>query len=488
MSLHDAEVVGEGTYGCVHNPSLKCKNAPLISYSNKVSKILTSKDAKTELKEYAKVIKADTHKDYYLGIPENCDVDESNIANIRAIQKCKIGNEALRHLNKYKLLIMKDGGINLEKYAQKVKTWPLTETNKQLCEKFLVETMRLFKGLKVFEDHGIVHHDLKPQNIVYNEQTNRLNFIDFGLMKSRKDIIKEAKQSTYSKAVFHWSFPWELEFINKSDFLNITTVPYIEEQIFNNLQIEIEKRNGSHYEHIKTFFYYSLDRFVTLDKYQKSCQTYITGYGHTITQNMDEMKYETFLDKSIRTIDVFGLGISLNYWLHIAKKFLPSTLFNELDVLYSKMISSELKFRPIINDLLHDMEEILTKNGLLEKYNKKIRHHMVFDNDITTPTFSVDSRVFQKITKPNLALITKTPGSCPENMVKNSRGRCVPIRRASVNNHTLDCPPGKEYRAKTKKCVKKCKLGYIRNEQFKCKRNKTTKKYSTKPLVTELPM
>ena len=113
---------------------------------------------------------------------------------------------------------------------------------------------------------------------------------------------------------------------------------------------------------------------------------------------------------------------------------------------------------------------------------------MVFDNDTATPTFSVDSRAFKKITEPNHALITKTPGSCPENMVKNSKGKCVPMRHASSNDHILECPQGKEYRAKTKKCVKKCKPGYIRNDQFKCKRNKTTKNYSIKSLITDLPM
>ena len=44
--------VGEGSYGCVHNPPLKCKNKPYNSDTNKVSKILTRKNANSELKEF----------------------------------------------------------------------------------------------------------------------------------------------------------------------------------------------------------------------------------------------------------------------------------------------------------------------------------------------------------------------------------------------------------------------------------------------------
>ena len=63
MSIKNPEVVGEGTYGCVHSPSLKCKDAPAISYLHKVSKLLNLKDAKNELKEYVKVANADKNND-----------------------------------------------------------------------------------------------------------------------------------------------------------------------------------------------------------------------------------------------------------------------------------------------------------------------------------------------------------------------------------------------------------------------------------------
>ena len=37
-------------------------------------------------------------------------------------------------------------------------------------------------------NNDIIHHDLKPQNIVFNEENFRLNFIDFGLMQKKSKI------------------------------------------------------------------------------------------------------------------------------------------------------------------------------------------------------------------------------------------------------------------------------------------------------------
>lgn len=517
MSNKNPEVVGEGTYGCVHNPSLKCKDAPSISYLNKVSKLLKIKDATNELKEYDKVVKADKNNNYYLGKPEECNLDNRSMINLKSIQKCKIGSDVLKSLDKYKLLIMKDGGINLEQYTKKMKEWSVSEMSTELCEKFLLESMRLFKGLKVFEEHGLVHHDLKPQNIVYNELTNRLNFIDFGLMSSKQKIMTEARKSKYEFALFHWSFPWEYEFINRKDFNNVVIFPENQIAILDELHNEIKEQKGKYYEHIKTFFYYAMDRYAAVPKYQADCREYVAGYGRTIKNNMTEMEYDDFLEKSIRTIDVFGLGIALKYWFNIAKKFLPSPLVDELTVLYDKMIAPDLKFRPYINELLNDMEEILNKSGLLQKYNKKILSHTVVDStEIEQPPHILEQNIFKKIVKPNEDIVLTDPGECSDGMVKNTKGKCAKVKqteghchedkernpktkrcvakcksgyvrnenfkcikikqsRISIDKAALECPEGKERNPKTRRCVNKCKPGYVRNADFKCVKNKTQK-------------
>jgi hypothetical protein len=77
-------VICEGTYGCVHKPSLICKNQN-IDYTNKVSKYMKNIKAKKEMAEYSNIQEIDKDTKYYLGNPISCNLDENEKTNIDAI-------------------------------------------------------------------------------------------------------------------------------------------------------------------------------------------------------------------------------------------------------------------------------------------------------------------------------------------------------------------------------------------------------------------
>ena len=66
------EIIGEGGFGCVFKPSLKCADKK-ISYKNKISKWMLSKNAVEELQEYAVIAKADSNTDFYTGTEKEED-------------------------------------------------------------------------------------------------------------------------------------------------------------------------------------------------------------------------------------------------------------------------------------------------------------------------------------------------------------------------------------------------------------------------------
>jgi serine/threonine protein kinase len=490
-------VIGEGTYGCVHKPSLKCIPGTKINYDNQVSKILKKSSAKEELREYKKVTKADKKDEFYLGKPITCELDKTNADNLEAIAKCKIGKQALNNLANYDLIVMGDGGDNLETYSRKIRSWTISEMSTENCEKFLLEILRLFAGLKRFEENDLIHYDLKPQNIVFNEKTKRLNFIDFGMMQSRKKTIKNCNASKHGWAFFHWSYPWELEVLNKSTF------EYVKRNWthrFNVINNELSAQAGSYYNHIKDFCVFSLNRNNDVE-YRASFQDCVRNYQDTLKDDMGGLGYNEFLKKSVGTIDVYGLGIALNYWFHSAKKHLDVRHANYLSYFFSTLISSRLMVRPTILEALESYENFIIISQLLDKYGKEIKDHIVVDMDIAPSTAvprpsAAEPKIsilrIEKGYRPDPDVVNATPKPCPDGKELNPKtGRCIKIKTKKavdcpegktrnpktgrcVKNKTQrvrDCPEDKEINPNTGRCIKKCRSGYLRDDNFKCVKN-----------------
>jgi serine/threonine protein kinase len=184
-----ADVIGQGSYGCVHKPSLHCRSSGEVvpDYRNKVSKTVYKEEADDEIKTYSLIHAADPEEEYHLGVPFKCALEDSDW-NRRSLSKCRNNGIPLHDM---RLLVMKNGGENLKTYADKVHLWPVSKENTEKCKLFLLETIRLIKGLIHFKNHNVVLNDVKPQNIVFDGK--RLNFIDFGMSYTKSDMASEAK-------------------------------------------------------------------------------------------------------------------------------------------------------------------------------------------------------------------------------------------------------------------------------------------------------
>jgi serine/threonine protein kinase len=468
-----SDVIGEGSYGCVHKPSLKCKNKPKLSYKNKVSKVLLKSAAKTELKEYRNLKDADKKNEFYVGKPVSCEIEDIP-ANIDSIKKCTIGSDVINDLKQHKLIIMGDGGINIEDYVKKIKRWTPSNASRKDTELFLLESLRLFTGLIKFKENDLVHHDLKPQNIVYNEAENRVNYIDFGLMTSKTKLIEESSKSANHMGTFHWSFPWELEYSDKTLFTKLKNKNrQFRETIYNGLIEDFVNRNkkNKRVENMHNYFYYVLNPKINRDDYRKDRAIYLNDYKRFLIDGVDTYKYDEFLEKSTDTIDSYGLGFTMMHWLIYAKPFLETQLVDRLYVLYYQMITPNLIGRLRIEEASSQLEHILIDSGLLEKHKKEIHENIVIDYNNKPET---------KIKK--LLANTKPHTNLNTNLVLSTPGKETIMK-------LKECPPGKERNPKTRRCINKCKPGYIRNQDFKCIResrkvNRISSKNSTKKIMS----
>ena len=86
--------------------------------------------------------------------------------------------------------------------------------------------------------------------------------------------------------------------------------------------------------------------------------------------------YKKLIEKTLDSVDSYGLGISLYYTLRKTLHLIPSGLADNLKELFENMVTASMYERYEPEELIEKYELILDESGLLKKYNFKIREHM----------------------------------------------------------------------------------------------------------------
>jgi serine/threonine protein kinase len=362
-----SSVIGEGTYGCVIKPSLKCNKSKSLNYNNKISKVMDKSEALIELEEYKQMARIDKHAEYYTGKPEMC-VPENSAENMNAIKECKYRD--VKDLKKYYLLIMEDGGNNLTVFADSIQYQLLSRNVRadskeymdlqEIIRDFWGECMRLFQGIQVFLKNGLVHHDLKPQNILYDVVNNRANYIDFGLMTTEKKIKEQSMKSHNHNAIVHWSFPPEMPYTNKLAYTKFAKMSR------RNKLREFDrfiKGLGDSENKINYFF-----KNTVIDYYKKNDSKiiiqHIKEYYDLLFKVIVPNKYSVFLEAAINTIDSYGLGVALLYVLNKTETLIDAVFAADLRNLFTNMVCFNVMKRKNIQRLTEEYKTILKRHML----------------------------------------------------------------------------------------------------------------------------
>ncbi len=376
------KVVGEGAYGCVHAPSLPCKKQINIDYGNYVSKLMTKKNAIKELNEFLVISKLDNTNQYHLGKPILCEPLLTSPTVQKAISKCKkMGSKDSSLLD---LLIIKNGGYNLKEFcdSQNLFSKYIEINPKEQVRLFWVGIHNLFRGLHFFNKNGIVHYDLKPQNILFDPVQRKFVYIDFGLARKRSKIIAESENDDNFLGDFHWSYPLDNAFINKTMFDHYVEIDdkrrfnkefltmFLTYDNKNTFDLDIEHIDG--YQSFFRFINLSRDDLNISEK-TKMIEAFLKAFDtekHTT--------YHSFLNKVVRKIDIYGLGFTIKFVLNhfYSLELVSKDFYNKVTKLCESMYDFDFNRRASSTEqLIRDYENILKETGFLS--NKHIIKHQL---------------------------------------------------------------------------------------------------------------
>lgn len=340
MHRKGGKLLGEGTYGCVFYPPIKCDGE--TRRKSGVGKIVKNlHNANDEIKIAKQLLKMDPTGKYTNPIVSECMIKKKNITkkdeeNII----CGVTN-TLNDMKTYKQIIYKYKGKDL-----------LVSTEEKDIKKF----MHLISGLTVLQKHNICHRDIKEQNILAIK--NRYVYIDFGLSLKLNSVYSEAQYGILMYDYMYYPPEFKIygimsDLLHAKEYDNpITLVDDIYYKMdymkfthaYKNIKAELKTLGV--YKHIRTNVYSAVYRIV-----------------HD-TFHLTPLKRDTYFSKLAKYVDVFSLGVVM---LNESAK--EDELFDNLSVAQSTLLNTIIK-----NALAFDVFDRYTVDELLDNFKAFLGH------------------------------------------------------------------------------------------------------------------
>jgi len=206
MEYNTPTIIGQGWYGIVIQPPIKCR--PYTKYkhysvsSNSIGKISSPIELKKEYEFIMKILDSNvsTKIKNYLNKYNVflCELKTEDIPKL-AISEHLVSNfnngdpKVIEDLfdPPYYQLVMPYLGKTFDTYIDKYKDLCVSKSSDQIIDvitykKYIVALQNLYNEIVELNRNKIYHNDLKPNNLIYNEEKNDLILIDYNLSISKE--------------------------------------------------------------------------------------------------------------------------------------------------------------------------------------------------------------------------------------------------------------------------------------------------------------
>ena len=180
-------------------------------------------------------------------------------------------------------------------------------------------------------------------------------------MQKSNMVYKDCQKSDYWLASkMHWSFPFEIMYLQKDKYMSFANLSESDKiKHYNNIIASFNDPDNYIANIIKVFY----STIVTTSN-TSSEQFYIEtrlldDYKTMLISEIKPKKYDEFLRKSIHTIDVYGLGMTLMHMLNHTKHLINSALYIRFNELFYNMVTPNLFKRFGIKEAIAEYKEIL---------------------------------------------------------------------------------------------------------------------------------
>ena len=185
------KLINKGKYGCIYKPGIRCSGKPWpVKYISKIQVIRSATSREVTVGKLLRKM-VPNFAQYFAPILSSCPIDIS-VIDKEEVRKCDVIQENVDNLstrfssNKIRYVgEMTLGDFLLDTFVKRPRVFM----------KEMVHTHQyLLKSLGLMEGLGLVHYDLKENNVVYDSEQSAPIVIDFGLAFLAADVGTNAAQ------------------------------------------------------------------------------------------------------------------------------------------------------------------------------------------------------------------------------------------------------------------------------------------------------
>lgn len=342
--------VGEGGFGCVFRPPL---GGDKKEDKDKIGKVFDNKNFFDKENEIDNVVKK-------IDPESKFTVKQHSAAKVRKeLIKADDGIRSCTTLVKapsisYYQIVYDYGGVDLQEKS-------LYEKDFKTHAMVYKMMSNVFKGVKVIKDKGYVHNDIKPENMLYDKKSKRINIIDFGLVTKKEKLFTQEQMNRARFSYIYYPPEYKLYYIMNTPPLNREKLP------MNELYLRLYRE---YLENIGQSTEAKLQLLLNINVFNE-IKKFVTENHAKITGSRPDQLYSLFRDKA----DVYSLGMTLlSIYLKLSK---TNTIAGRSDL---------MEVLGLIRGMIHPNPlERYTIEEAIERLEQGVLGKKTFTTDIELP-------------------------------------------------------------------------------------------------------
>ena len=361
----ELKLINQGAYGCIFHPGINCRGKKEnVRYITKIQK--NTENMKREVDMAKWITRLPRYTRFFSPIIKQCPVKITKKMQ-PSIQQCNVfANMSSSEINQFQYVSNKVryvGKSDLRDHIQQQPDWV------HAANAILETHAYLLKAYTLLANRDVVHMDVKPNNIMFDDANDRPVVIDFGISVH---IPSLKTPDDYSDAffVFDSYYVWSIEIMvcnymfselgllaAKTKMVTESDLEWIMDVFFKGYKGD--ETNDTFYE---TVLAKSMGENEYADKYRVKCMDFFKQYVGKTWWDV----YTIFIEKQYyKTWDNYGLAVVyLTMLNHIPvewkNEIMRNAIMREYIRLLESIITASPNERPTLNHVSGELDRVLS--------------------------------------------------------------------------------------------------------------------------------